>query len=88
MPQYFTGKKAAGYVLITDPDIKGGRVEKETRQCAHCGYQWVYEAGSKRKYGICLMCNGMTCSKMECNTKCEPLEKRMEDYEAGKRLTL
>ena len=79
---YFTGKNAAGYVIVTDPDLPGGKLEQETRQCAHCGYQWIYQPGSKNKYGLCMVCHGLTCSKPECNSECKPVEKRLEEQES------
>lgn len=83
MPMYFTGKRASSYVVITDPSLPGGKKEFENRQCAHCGYQWIYQPGSGKKRGICLGCNGMTCGKQACETKCLVLEKRFDMYEKG-----
>jgi hypothetical protein len=91
---YFTGKRASGYIVITDPELPGGKVELETRMCAHCGFHGLYNPGNVKKYakyagkknfinGICLVCMGLTCMKRRCNEKCEPLEKKLEMAERG-----
>ena len=87
--QYFTGKKASGYVRINDPDLPNGYVELETRQCAHCGFHGLYNPGNVKVYakyaghsnyinGICMGCMGLTCMTKKCNIRCEPLEQRLE----------
>lgn len=91
MAQYFTGKKAAGYVVVNDPTITGGKIELETRMCAHCGFHGLYKPGVAKIYaagknfinGICYRCQGLTCMRKECNIKCEVLEKRLEKMEKG-----
>lgn len=93
---YHTGKRASSYVVIYDPTILGGKVELETRMCAHCGFHGLYKPGNAKKYangknfinGICIPCGGLTCMKRDCNIRCEILEKRLERYEAGKSLIL
>jgi len=77
-------KKVSGYVIITHPDYKH---ELETRQCVHCGKHWVYQPGSGRKRGFCLACHGITCGSRVCDEHI-PFEKKVEDYEKGKRLIL
>lgn len=97
--QYFTGKRASSYVRISDPELPNGYIELEMRMCAHCGFHGLYNPGNAKQYlkyigtsnfinGVCIPCGGLTCMKKECNEKCEVLEKRIEDYESGKRLTL
>lgn len=99
MPQYFTGKKVSGYLTVFDPDLPNGKVELETRMCAHCGFHGIYNPGNARQYlkyintdnfinGVCIPCGGLTCMTKECNIKCEVLEKRLELFEKGKRLTI
>ncbi len=95
MPQYFTGKKASGYIVITDPTLPGGKVELETRMCAHCGFHGLYSPGNARQYlkytgtknfinGVCIPCGGLVCMRPECNQKCMILEQRLDLYEKGK----
>ena len=79
--QYFTGKRASSYDKVVDPTLPGGYIENEYRQCAHCGYHWLYKPGSGKKRGICLQCGGLTCGKMECEIKCEPLEQKFDRQE-------
>jgi len=96
MSQYFVGKRASGYVIIHDPELPNGKVELETRMCAHCGFHGLYNPGNARQYlkymgknnknfinGICISCQGLTCMKRTCNDHCEILEKRLEKEEKG-----
>ena len=80
---YHVGKKAAAYITVLDPSLPNGKIELETRQCSHCNTQWIYIPGSKRKYGVCMVCLGYTCMKKECNIKCEPFEARLDRFEKG-----
>lgn len=92
---YFTGKKASGYVVITDPTLKGGSITLETRMCAHCGFHGLYNPGNVKIYakyaghsnyinGVCMKCQGLTCMRKNCNIKCMPLEQKIELFEKGK----
>lgn len=72
-----------GYFIITGP--AGLCDEGETLQCVHCGMHWKVEPGSGRKRGFCLQCGGPTCGKKECEIKCLPFEKAMEQAEARAR---
>lgn len=70
------GHKPAGHVVFYD--AKGNKIERETRQCVHCQKTWIYQPGSKRKYGFCLKCYGIICAECamkECNG---PFEKQLE----------
>lgn len=92
---YFTGKKASSHVRITDPTLPMGYVELEMRMCAHCGFHGIYNPGNAKQYlqymstknfinGVCYSCQGLTCMRDECNTRCEVLEARIEREERVK----
>ena len=40
------------------------------------------------KPDTCSTCNNITCGQPGCIEKCDPFEKRITEYEAGKRLVL
>ena len=73
-------RKPKGYIEINDPDGPGER--GETLMCVHCQHHWIVRAGSGAKRGFCLSCNGPTCGKRVCETRCLPFEKRIEMIEA------
>lgn len=70
------GHKASGYLVTADRN--GNKVERETRQCVHCQATWVYQPGSKRRYGFCLKCHGVICGNPECQQCKGPFEKQVE----------
>lgn len=53
-----------------------------TRQCCHCQATWVHAPGSGRLRGYCQNCNGFVCGP-GC-AACVPLERRLENLEAGR----
>lgn len=67
--------------------IIDGKETAETRQCPHCNGHFVSIKGSGIKRGYCTMCGGVTCGKQKCD-RCTPFEKKLEEYEKGKRLIL
>lgn len=75
----FTSGKANGYVQIFLPN--GGFDEAETIQCVHCQAHWMIQPGSGIKRGFCLRCVGPTCGKQNCETKCVPAERMIEEME-------
>ena len=77
-------RKPKGYIVVTGP--LGVEDECETVQCVHCQMHWKIEPGSGRKRGFCFNCNGLTCGKEACETKCVPAEKMIEEIEARSRL--
>lgn len=68
------GHKPSGY--IETGTAEGGRVERETRQCCHCQYTWIYKPGSGDRRGYCLKHNGFLCARDECMTE----QLRMLDH--------
>lgn len=58
------------------------KINLPTMQCRHCGRHWVYEKGSGRRRGFCMMCNGITCGRKECDP-CRPAEQWLENVEGG-----
>ncbi len=77
-------RRPKGYMLATGP--LGVEDEGETLQCAHCQMHWKIVPGSGRQRGLCLNCNGPTCGKGPCETKCIPAEKMIEQIEGRQRL--
>ena len=77
-------RRPKGYILVTGP--VGVEDEGETLQCVHCGMHWRVRPGSGTKRGFCLNCNGPTCGKRPCETKCVPAEKMIQEMEARGRL--
>jgi hypothetical protein len=71
-------------------DEHGRKIEGETRQCAHCGFMWMYNPleSFKKKLtgeykpvirGKCLKCYGLTCEQPQCKRLgCVPQMKRIE----------
>lgn len=79
-----TAGRPAGHTEITWDD--GRKVEGDTLQCAHCGQHWIVRPGSGRQRGWCLKCSGPLCGKQGCLERCYPMEKRLDDAEAGRNL--
>ncbi len=66
---------------IVGPTLPGQESGGDMLQCVHGGEHWVIKPGSGIKRGFCLKCNGPTCGKKACETRCLPMEKAMEDME-------
>ena len=81
--QHSAGRKARGYVLITDPDRPDE--EHETLMCAHCQKHWIVQPGSGIERGWCFRCQGPTCGKAACERDCVPWELMLERQEAAAR---
>lgn len=73
-----------GYIVVTGP--LGVEDEGETVMCAHCQMHWKIDPGSGHRRGFCFNCDGLTCGKEACETKCVPAEKMIEEIEAKGRL--
>jgi hypothetical protein len=54
----------------------------ETMTCVHCGTSWILKKGSGKVRGFCQECNGYHCGAPNC-CYCVPLERRLENIEAG-----
>lgn len=78
-------RKPKGYIIETD--IYGCVNEADTNQCCHCGNHFRIIKGSGKKRGFCLKCMQTTCGKLKCDI-CYPFEKKLEEYEKGKRKIL
>lgn len=77
-------RRPMGYMVSTGP--VGVEDEGETTMCVHCQMHWKVQPGSGRKRGFCFNCNGLTCGKESCETRCVPFEKAIEEMEAKGRL--
>ncbi len=88
--QYSAGRHVKGYIQISEPDKP--MVEQETLQCVHCQKHWVVQPGSGIRRGWCFRCMGPSCGKQNCETKCVPAERMIEEIEGklhgAKNLTL
>lgn len=78
-------RKASGHIILTDPEF--GVKEYDTLTCVHCQHVWTPIKGSGIERGFCMKCKGPTCGHENCN-ECYPWEKRMDDYEKGKLISL
>lgn len=72
--------RARGHLLITGPD---GTVEHDTFTCAHCQEVIVVKlrAAPEEMGGRCHHCDAMVCPGCAVTGRCEPFEKRIEEYE-------
>ena len=55
--------------------------QAETRSCVHCQRNWIIQPGSGIHRGYCMSCDGLTCGKFLCETRCIPVEKWAEEEE-------
>ena len=69
--------KPSGHILKDDV------VVADTIQCCHGGEHFISVKGSGTVRAFCLKCNGVSCGKRE-HLECYPLEKQLDDYEAGR----
>jgi hypothetical protein len=74
-------RRAHGHIIIDGSDVA------DTLQCCHCGAHFVSIRGSGTRRGFCLNCMQVTCGSKRCDP-CVPFEKRLDEYEKGKRATL
>lgn len=74
-------RKAKGYIFVD------GRQVADTLQCAHCGGHFVSVRGSGTRRGFCLACNQVTCGAPKCDEHI-PFEKKLDEYERGRRGSL
>lgn len=93
-------ERPSGYFSTFNP-VTLQRLEGETRQCVHCGMQWLYDpkdslrrlqgirAPKPRTVGKCLKCFGLTCSNPEClKNGCRDYRYEIEQMEKEARLIL
>lgn len=74
-------RKAKGHFIVD------GAVLADTLQCCHCNAHFVSLRGSGVQRGWCMRCNQTTCGKKHCD-ECVPFEKKCDELEAGKRISL
>ena len=74
-------RKPSGHIFVDGQEVAN------TMQCCHCGKHFVSVKGSGKLRGFCMRCHQITCGNPVCNV-CTPFEKKMEEYEKGKRLIL
>lgn len=63
---------------VTTYDVNGRKIQYECLQCVHCQRTWRKVEGSGKKRGFCKHCMGPTCGKKGCETRCLPIEKRID----------
>ena len=78
-------RKPDGWIYMCDVD--GNVSELDTKMCCHCGTHFIVRKGSGTKRGFCMCCMKLTCGNPACDA-CTPLEKRLDDFEKGKIITL
>lgn len=72
--------KASGEFQCFAPD---GRCENgATLSCCHCQSAWIVQKGSGKLRGYCQNCMGFVCGPA-C-AECIPIERRIENLEAGR----
>lgn len=79
-----TARRVKGHYEISGPLLPDQMPEGDTLMCVHCQCHWAIRPGSGTKRGFCLRCNGPTCGKQDCETRCIPFEKAIEAMEKGK----
>lgn len=67
--------KEDGAILADDKQIAS------TIMCRHCQQHFMVRVGSGIKRGWCHRCGGPTCGRPECETRCYPFEKWLDDVE-------
>ena len=66
--------------------VVDGKEVASTLQCVHCNCHFTHRRN--RGDWVCLKCSGVVCGKRVCVVECIPFEKRLDDYECGKRSLL
>ncbi len=74
-------RNPSGTIIIDGQDVAN------TMQCCHCGKHFISVRGSGKIRGFCTCCMQITCGATECNP-CIPFERKVDEYEKGKRLVL
>jgi hypothetical protein len=78
-------QQVSGTAIFT-PEPGAPDEQAQTRQCVHCGMQFIVVPGSGRSRGYCMSCDGITCgAKVKCETECTHFEKAIEQMEAEAR---
>ena len=74
------GSRRHGVIVID------GKERAATLQCVHCNCHFTYR--KNRGDWVCLRCNGAVCGRQACVVECTPFEKKLDEYESGKRPAL
>jgi hypothetical protein len=70
--------------VVISHDYEGGPVRQcDVVRCCHCDRRWIWQRGSGKLRGKCLICHGITCGP-RCSRKCRPVEQLLENLEAGR----
>ena len=77
-----TVRRPSGYGIVT---LDGKETDSETLSCCHCQFTWTVVPGSGLKRGWCFLCQGPTCGKRDCESRCAPWEKQVELTESRAR---
>lgn len=75
-----TNRRASGTAFTMG--LWGELEEGQTLSCVHCGHTWILKKGSGKTRGFCQNCMGYVCGPT-C-TACVPVERRIENIEAGR----
>lgn len=84
MPNY---RKSHGAILD-----QNNNVIAETLMCPHCGLPFIKRFDPKKfklvnlaghVRSVCFKCGGEVCGKQECNMRCTPIERQIEEAEKG-----
>ncbi len=82
------GRVMSSYEIV-GPLLAGQDSGGDMMRCVHDGTHWRIVPGSGMVRGFCLRCNGPTCGKRKCETRCIPFEQEIENYErVGRNLAI
>lgn len=73
-------RKASGTFHTTG--LYGEQQQGATLSCCHCQHTWIVQKGSGKLRGFCQQCMGFVCGP-QC-AECVPIERRIENMEAGR----
>ena len=74
-------RRANGAIIVDGVQVA------DTMQCCHCGGHFIPVRGSGTRRGFCLACGQVTCGLPGCDEHM-PFEKKLDEYERGKRRSL
>lgn len=76
--------KAHAYSILTDPDLPGGRLEKDWHRCEHCGRMIALNPGQP-PYATCRACMEPICERcyglLMRGAVCKTIEQQMDELE-------
>lgn len=72
--------------VVLSQDYEGGPQRQcDVVRCCHCDRRWIWQRGSGKLRGHCMICHGITCGP-RCSRKCRPVEQMIENMEKGRPL--